>query len=142
MADRADPIGGEYLDRSLVVGHTEDHTCAVCFLGQECVGIFKVDPVVTQQVQDIDQGTGLVFKDDRKNLGQGADISLLLEDLHSPEGIVNNYADNAEVLCLCQRQGTQINVVVLQDLGKSRKCTRFVFQESRNLFNCPLLPPF
>ena len=119
MADRADAVGREDLDRSLVVRHTEDHACAVGLLGQECVGIFKVDPVVTQQIQDIDQGTGLILKDDRKYLGQGADIPLLLENLHSPEGIINDHTDNAEILGLCQRQGAQINFVVLQDLVKA-----------------------
>ena len=122
MANRSDAILREHTNRLLIVRYAEYHEGAVRFFGKECIGIFEVDLVVAQDVQHIDQCTGLVLDLHCDNFGDGADIALILEDLDRFEGIVHDDADNAEIFTLRQGESPQVNVALLQDLGKLRQC--------------------
>ena len=123
VAQRTKAVGCEDPDRSFVVGDTEDHACTVGLFCQECIGVLQIDPVVSKQVQNVYQGTRLVFEDDRQNLGQGAYITLILQDLDGLEGIIDNHSYNAEILRLCKRQGAKVDLIVLQDFRKCCPCS-------------------
>ena len=130
LAKRANPVFGQDLDRRFIVCHTEDHACAVCLLCQEGIGIFQIDPVVSKQIQDIDQGARFILKDNGQYRCQGADIAFLFKDLDRSEGIINDHTDNSEVFRLRERQGSEVNLAVLKDFGKLSECAGPVFQKS------------
>ena len=81
MADRPNSVLREDTNRFLVVSYAKYHEGAVRFFGKECVRIFEVDLVVSQDVQHVDQSAGLVLDLHCNDFGDGADITLIFEDL-------------------------------------------------------------
>ena len=139
MADRPNSVLREDTNRFLVVSYAKYHEGAVRFFGKECVRIFEVDLVVSQDVQHVDQSAGLVLDLHCNDFGDGADITLIFEDLDRVEWVVHNDADDAEIFTLRQGESPQVNVALLQDLGKLRQCAGSVLQKYGNLFDCHLL---
>ena len=87
MADRPNSVLREDANCFLIVSYAKYHEGAVRFFGKECVRIFEVDLVVSQDVQHVDQSAGLVLDLHCNDFGDGADITLIFEDLDRVEWV-------------------------------------------------------
>ena len=130
FSEELDAVFDEDILGNIVVFNSENNASIVTGLGDEGIHVFKIDALVGEDLDDVRKSARTIGDLDSENLVDRDYAIIVLENVLGIVDIVDDEAENAEILGVSKRKCADIDRLRCEDLGDLCQCALLVFNEN------------